>query len=187
MGVYQVRTVINSPSSGGTALSTMHFEATTEDLLAVQGFVIAVDDFWADMVPFMKAGTTVQVQGEVVRVDATPETFVQTTQPSPKLGVNAQDALPWATQLVVSWRTATRARWAMGRTFIPCLTETFNTAGLPTAEITDALEAAATAFLAPYVSGPDYPVVWSRGRLVATQVTGFRVRDQWGTLRSRRD
>jgi hypothetical protein len=98
----------------------------------------------------------------------------------------AGDPLPPATSLLVRWRTGQYldGREIRGRTNIPRLTETDNTAGVPSATTISTWAARIATMLALSTA---HHVVWSKKNGAwATTVTG-PVWNQWASLRSRRD
>jgi hypothetical protein len=116
---------------------------------------------------------------------------------SPTTGNSVGDFLPLAASLVIGWRTDLPTRRGRGRTFTPPSTETLNEAnGTPTSGAIVTAQSAAAALIAASSASTEVAFsIWSRPAPEADpprigtvrSVLTSRVRDTWGSLRSRRD
>lgn len=171
---------------GAPYLSSMYF--TGDDQTEAGQAASAVRAFWAAIVSSMVAPLSIQVQPEVVSVDVAtgePIEIFSTTQ-DVLTATGSGDALPWATQGLVRWRTGffIGGREVRGRTFIPALTEGHSTAGRPTAALLTILNGAASGLIADANS---QLLVYSKTHHSSADVVTGSAWSEWAVLRSRRD
>lgn len=186
MGVYQLRWGITSAGTGGQGYSTFHWLSENDSDLDITTGVNETHAFFSAIATGIVQGMIFTPPSEAIRVDVSPEVFVPITHANePVEGIQSFDALPWATQACVSWKSAVRARYAQGRNFIPGYSENESTDGIMSAAAHGDLQAAA-AGLVSTVSTAGL-CIWSRSRLVSNIVTSSSVNRDWAVLRSRRD
>lgn len=182
--MYRIRTIFqNQP--GVPYLSTLFFSETggtaAQAAAAAGSFYSAMDDILAGSVTWSFDGiveTVNPITGNILAITS--------VTPYSGLGVGSEEALPYATQGLVRWRTGeyVNGREIRGRTFLPCPPETMNADGVPSEAYTDTVDIAAAALLA---SANAELVVWSRVNQQQQAVTAFSTWPQWAILRSRRD
>lgn len=129
------------------------------------------------------------VQCQILRPTRLPEV---TEQADFGPGLNAGDPLPPQTAALISFKTNSATRAGRGRIYIPFLSETTaNPDGRPSAVQIAALEALATVWAttkAPTVGADTsnmVPVIASADGLLPKDITDFRVRPYWATMRRR--
>lgn len=164
----------------------MFFE--DDGTLTAQNAATAVRNFWVACAVKLLNTYHFQVEGAVDTIDlATGKPTGSTAVTAADVvGTQNNDALPWATQGLVEWRTGfySGGREVRGRTFIPGNVEIMSTSGVPTGEYTGALQTAANALISDALSQVQ---VYSRKHTLASGVTGATVWPKWAVLRSRRD
>lgn len=102
------------------------------------------------------------------------------------VGLVAGEALPWATQMLVNWRTSVyvAGRELRGRTFVPGLQQNVNNNGIAAAaSVADVLSAADNLI----DNSNSALTVWSRTHFAEAIVVSAQVPTKLGVLRSRRD
>lgn len=187
----RVTTEMSGPP-GSPWLCQMHFNGTGSTDAAVAA--IAVSDFWDDIKAAIVNDVTFSRSGEVEEFD--PETGditdLHSTDAVAVVGTDADEALPWVTQILVRWRTGVyvAGRERRGRTFIPGISLN----GLDNGRVHSSFvalfgTAAGTLAAAPLA-------IWSRPVYVdgeleragnITPVASSSVWNQFAELRSRRD
>lgn len=158
-------------------------EAAAQDaVLAVQTFLAAVDTGMINTIDWA-------TEAEVVEIDPTTGLAIEEhTIASVSGGGSAAgpDPLPFATQAVVSWKSAVflNGRRLRGRTFLPGWPEAANVAGIMEPSTAVGIQTAAQALA-------DNSLVqfgiYSRTYGVFGGATSASVSQEWGVLRSRRD
>lgn len=96
------------------------------------------------------------------------------------------EALPWANQAVINWKTGfyTGGRELRGKTYVPALTQTANDGGILLAATRTTIEDAANALVTNSASAL---AVWGRTHGVEAIVETATVPTKIAVLRSRRD
>lgn len=172
---------------GAPYYSTDHYNGTTSGE-AVQG-VSASRQFWFQLEGFLNGAMSAQVQPEVQVIDpATGEITGEFNVPSGPVEFTAGgEPLPWATQGLISLRTATfvGGRRLRGRKFVPGWPETASTDGVPTGPCIAAMEGAYS-FLAGVGAGAGGLCVYSPTHHTTGAVVSGTAAGQWSVLRSRR-
>jgi len=181
-----------SYEAGNPLVSTYYFDTLTADLADAAS---AISLLWDDLSPLLASALSWQLENEVAVINAADGSLVgyESTAGS-FVGAGSSDAnpLPWATQGLIQWKTASivNGQQVTGRTFIPGLTEDASTTGVPLpATITSIAAAVST-----YLTGLAGFCVWSRPVTITghertgseAPVTGAHVWNQFAVLRSRR-
>lgn len=196
--VARVRTVWSGSASAGS-LSTHYFGATSSvpTTADIQACVDRVRDFWTALNAGILTGVTWTVQGTVDFLgddDGVLTSSMSVTQRT-GTGTLAGEPLPFQTQGLVAWTTATifNGHRLRGHTYVPAPAESDNAGGSPQASYVTRLGTAAAAMLA---TGTWSPVIWHRPVYNASGVltraggqgliTGGAGRSAWSVLRSRR-
>lgn len=174
--------------TGGPYYSTDYYLGTTagEALQAAA----ATRDFWFQLQNLLTGTMELRSNTVVALVDETTGDQIDEF-PGPYAGfafAGSGDMLPWATQGLISLRTATflAGRRVRGRKFIPGCLESMSTNGVPTPATISAIETAWDAST-PEATGAGGRCVYSTTHHDAAAVTGRVVRPYWAVLRSRRD
>lgn len=188
--VYRVRVVFEN-IQGSPWLATHYFSEAGGS--AAQA-VTTVSTFWGAVDNVMGTAAQWRTEPDVSLIDATNGhlTGVVATTPGTGAGGLAADLVPIVSQGLVRWRTGQIVgdRELRGRTFIPALTETANSANGDLAAATNAtILAAANAYIADANS---IPHIWHRPDPGASNGTSAAVLtasvwNLWATMRSRRD
>ena len=186
MALWRIETVFTGAQAGLPGLSTFHFADPLADNL--QEAVDATSAFWGTVRNKMSTGTTIQVASRVLDIDTDPATINEDyTTPASVQGVDATEPLPWATQGLITWRTALASRSGRGRTFVPSPGDAQNNSGVPIGTYTSNLQAAADTLIGTGPGGTWWFTLWSRVRGAEEIITGATARPYWAVLRSRRD
>jgi hypothetical protein len=196
--IARVRTVWSGAASAGS-LSTHYFGATASvpTTADIQACVDRVRDFWIALNPGILAGVNWGVQGVVDFLTDTTGELEASMNVIARNGTGSlgADPLPYQTQGLVAWSTATvfSGHRLRGHTFVPAPGETENTGGAPISAYVTRLGTAAAALMAV---GTWSPVIWHRpvydagGTLTRPGgqglITGGTGRGYWSVLRSRR-
>lgn len=183
--MFRTRVQITGPV-GSPWLSTAYFLAPGGG--TADQAVAALGSFWNDLRVIMHTSCTITSEAEVADVSPTTGevTGIESTTPFTLTGTSSADPLPWATQLVIRWRTGNfvGGREIRGRTFVPGLTESSNTSGVPTAATLSTANAAAAALIA---DANCILLTWSRTHGNDPAVVTGTALGKFGVLRSRRD
>jgi len=182
----RVRTYITG-GQGGDQYNQFHFGGTTSGEAVIAA--ARTGQLWATLGGFLNSSYVFNVSGDVELVDATTGNILEIFPATP-VTVEAEDtgdALPWATQGLIRWRTGVYegGREVRGRTFIPGWPETASTAGDPTSAAVTAMFDAAGAFLTNS-AGAGGLHVYSPTKGLSRPVSTRSVWDKWAVLRSRR-
>lgn len=179
-----VRTQFGS-ATGTPWLSTMAFGGSSAD--DAQDAAEAVRAFWDSLKNYISDTVSCNDTGLVDVVnEATGEKTGEWTVDVPAVLCNdSAQALPWATQGLISWRTGVfySGRQVLGRTFIPGPTEASNEGGHMTSTYSGVLLSSAGTLAAATI--PFH--VYSRTHHALCEVKAWRVPQPWSVLRSRRD
>ena len=184
--LYRIRTVI-SRSSLPWGLSTQYFAAGA---LQTSGDAsTAVHNFWNAIKSYVSDQVVFQVVNEVdvINVDTG---VIQSVESPGDLGAVAGtdegEPLPWQTQLVGRLRTGEyiAGRELRGRIFIPGISESNSSSGVPAGGLVDTVNDAMTGAFIPGLSAE--AVVYSRTHHVAAPVSAATCATQFAVLRSRR-
>lgn len=196
--ILRVRTDWSGGAVAGS-LSTHYFgpNASAATAADAQAVVDLVRNFWTALNPGIQAGIVWTTESVVDQLDDVGGLLLGSfaTVARTGTGSTAGDPLPYQTQGLVRWNTATVAdgHRLRGHTFIPAPLESENGAGAPAVAYVTRLGTAAAAMLA---AAPYQLVVWHRpihdaaGALVRPGsngiVTGGAGQGSWAVLRSRR-
>lgn len=181
-------TVVHSGLEGLPGYSQHFFEGDTQG--EAEAAVTAVGDFWDDLSVVTSSALDSRTEAEVFQVDPATglTTNVFTTTPRNMGGATSGDVNPFATQMLLRWRTGVfvGGREVRGRTFVPGTLEAQNTNGRPLAAALAFAQTAINTYLTAS-SGAGGAVVYSRANGQAALVSSGTPWDQWAVLRSRRD
>lgn len=183
---YAVR--LDYPNGGGPGYNIWHFRGPTAGTDSQQA-VDAIQAFYQACIAYYQGGTTITGPDDVVAdVDTGAPTFeaVDGFSLGPVAGTST---LPPALQAVVGWRTASATRSGRGRTFVgPLSGGAAQADGTPGPELLAAMATGAQAVLDYNGTIDDGALgVWSPTTSTFRDFTGFRIRDVFAVLRSRRD
>lgn len=181
----RIRTIF-SGVQGSPWVSTMFFGGT-EDQTAANNANAAVGVFWNAVDTLMDTSVVWTTSSEVARIGLDgAQTGLFAVTPVASQGQSVADALPWATQAVIKWRTGSflGGRELRGRTFVPGLTEATASEGSPSVGTVNTINAAAAALIAD--ANSEF-LVWSRRYAASSQASSGSTWTQWGVMRSRRD
>lgn len=169
----------------GGGISTLYSMA---DLGDAQDFVDGIQTFLGSIADRLNTNLTWKIEDQVDEVQVSDGQIIGQTgvTTATTAGTDATEALPWATQGLVRFRTGvfSGGREIRGRMFIPGFTETASSGGLPSSACRSDVNAAATV-LADSTSAQ--LAVWSRTHSTVAGVTSASMWDEWAVLRSRRD
>lgn len=185
------RTVLEQTYStpGGPGYSTFHYRHDgidadlAADLNTAQGALLTA---LSQMVPFLPTTTTWRTSGVWQEVQGTREV---TTGRATATGTSASTLLlPGNVCFVLGWRTEDRTRSGRGRSFLSGLASNATDNGTPTSAALTAAAAAITS-LVNFNAGPANGSwgIYSEQDAVIRDITGGRMRDVFGSLRSRRE
>lgn len=180
----RVRTVFTG-MQGAPWLSTAHFDDVAA---SAQDCVDAVGAFWGAVDSLMdnEVDWATQPDVEVVNPVNGQVTGIETTSPLSASGAQALEALPFATQGLIRWRTGVfvAGREIRGRTFVPGMVETGNDNGRPGATAISAMNSSAIGLItdASTTFG-----IWSPARGQIAAVASGTAWSEFAVLRSRRD
>lgn len=206
MAIFRVPINLTWSGSGSPGVNVFHVrDDAWPGSTNLDTTISALRDAYADLcnstTGILALGTKVSL-GDIVELESgeyvQPGAGAWTDQTSARTGGNAAPAL----QIVVSWRTTLAARRGMGRTFLgPLAAPCVDADGTPTTAAMTAAKAfgqdvlnqngtvgssrigiygAQAALTDAQKQSGDYP-------RVLRDITGYRVRDQFAVLRSRRD
>lgn len=151
-------------------------------------WVAAVAAFWDDLDLYISDTLSVVVEGEISVIDVATgqQTNAYSVAPATHDFSDSGDPLPTATQGLIRWQTSgfANGRRIRGHTFIPGMTETRNTGGIPDPAALAAMQAAADVLIA---DAPTELVVYSPTHHVYEPVDTANPWTKWAVLRSRRD
>lgn len=182
---------------GGTAYNNLYFAADSPGMNAPAAQDI-VASFWGGIAAFIRSGSTTVVQGEVEQVNTeTGQVFNAVSLVAQTINnTGTGDPLPPANQYRLRLNTDDfiEGRRLRGSIFIPGLTESNSTNGVPGTGLT--VDVVARAVL-DFITSSDGLVVYSRPRVASeTQaarvginglVTGVTGLSYFSVLRTRRD
>lgn len=183
MSLWKVRTIWTG-GPGGQLVSTHYFD--TAGGTATQA-VTAVGAFWTALKSSIVDDLTYATDTAVFEIDeATGQPIgLQSVASSTAVCTQSGDPLPFMTQAVCQWRTGTfiNGREIRGRTFIPGMSETNATNGVPVAGLQTTVNTAAAALIADANSTLQ---VYSLTHHNAQPAVSGTMWSQFGVLRSRR-
>lgn len=183
MSLYKVRTLW-SGGPGGAGVSTMFFDTAGGSAAQCNS---AVGTFWNAVRVYQSSTLSYATDAIIYTVDEATGLITGSSAVTPATGVGAvaTDALPWATQGLVQWRTGQYigGREIRGRTFLPGMVEARNGAGIPDSTILGAVNTAAAALIADATS--DFQVYSIANHNAQTTTVGS-MWASWAQLRSRR-
>lgn len=182
--MWRVRTVFTGVQ-GSPWVNTAYFDQSTG---TPGDAVTAVATFWGVVDGLIDNEVDWATQSDVETVDEDTGNVTAVTQVTPQTGTGAVsgDALPFATQALIKWRTGLYigGREVRGRWFIPGLTETACDNGRLSSAAAATIQGAVNGYVASV--GVD-PVIWSRVHGVAPNIDTGTVWTEFAVLRSRRD
>jgi len=182
--MYRVRTEFRG-MQGAPWLSTMFFE---EGVGTAQDCIDAVGTFWGAVDAGIDSEVDWATLPDVEAVSAVTGlvTGVTTTTPATGTGASATQALPFASQGLLRWRTGVyiNGREVRGRTFIPGIVVSNNDNGGVLAAYQTTVNNAAAALIATSDANLQ---IWTRANNNAATVTSGSMWNQFAVLRSRRD
>lgn len=181
----------------GGGLTTMYWSpgtvggSTADATDCLARFRTVWETFKADI----SSSISVNWDALVLAIEATTGVLTGTfnaTDPATTVGTNAGEPLPYQTQGLIRWGTATviNGRRLRGRTFVPGPTETLNTTGgVPSSGYTTDLTAGAATIFTPGATA-SAAVIWHRpgpgGAGASSLITSATTSPNWSVLRSRR-
>lgn len=132
---------------------------------------------------------TANIQAELRLIDSVTGTLVGTapTDGNVFTGSSSGDPLPRASQALIRWSTPAivAGRRLRGRTFLPCIIESFNTSG---GKVDSSLVTAWRGVLDDFISDCQGELcVWSPTHGSVASVEVGTLWDEWAVMRSRRD
>lgn len=200
MPVYRVPVTLTWDNPGSPGVNVWHLRTVGDpaEQIAIQDGVDQIRQFYQSLfqeagdVP-MRAGLTATCEAITNVVDQEQTAIDWTTVQSS----SAEPDAPMALQICVGWRTSSSSRRGRGRTFVGPLNQgAIDTDGTPTGAAITACNDAAQEL----VTASDNGEGWSVGVYglqtagggptaphVLRDLTGFKVRDTFAILRSRRD
>lgn len=204
MTIWRVPINIAYPGTGGPGVNVWHIRTVadplaTGELTQVNGLLGFIRTFYNTIGSWYPATTVISL-GTVTTVDTSREvagTFAGVT------GTGTGSA-PQLLAQVVTWKTTIAARRGRGRTFLgPLATSAMQNDGTPAAALLSDVGAAATALISSSTGFGNGAVgVWgydtaklpgkenvrpTNDARVFRDFTGYKLRDLFGSLRSRRD
>lgn len=183
--MYRVRTSISGPH-GAPYLNTAYFNVVGG--LTAANAVADLHTFWEAIKGQISNQLVLTTEAEVAEIDiATGDvTGLVATAGATTTGIQESEAVPFATQGLLRWRTGVfvGGREVRGRWFIPGVCEAVNSLGVPLASYRSTIDAAAAALIASSVS--DLMIYSRKNRDAVPAITGT-VWTDWAVLRSRRD
>ena len=204
MAILRVPINITWAGNGSPGVNVWHVRTTTDESIGADLNIMLghIRTFYDTIKAMYPAGTTLAL-GDVV--DVQTREFQSGTFATIAAGA-AGSALPPSNQICVSWRTSLAARRGMGRTFIGPLTvntleangtiaPTWLTTMTTAAQaLVDASTGSANGAVAIWGLESPAPSVlpgqtqdYAALPHVARDITGFRIKDKFASLRSRRD
>lgn len=203
----RVTTIFGGPYVSGGGIQQFYFLDSGGTTAAA---CAAVKAFWANFVPYLGSGTTVNTVGQVELIQDTDGELVGTAgvTAATVTGSGGTEVLPMASQGLIQWRTGvfSDGREIRGRTFLPAMVETSNTGGVPSGTFAGIAPTYSAALISDSAS---VLAIWRRPRLERAALgipgqPGYRpahsARDgesapvsssalsaKWAQLRSRRD
>lgn len=204
MSIFRVPINISYPGTGGPGVNVWHIRTagSTADatrLGQVNALLGYIRTFYNTIGSWYPTGSTLTV-GTITTVD-TQEEVVGTFA---SVAGGGTGSAPQLLANVITWKTTIAARRGRGRTFLgPLCTSAIQADGTPAAALQSDVSAAATTLLAASVAygngaigvwgysgaklpGKENPRDPSDARIFR-DITGFKQRDLFGSLRSRRD
>lgn len=200
MAIYRLGVTLTYPRPGSPGANVWHFRTNNTGPSASEartGAVNAIRDFYQDILSssanIFMGGLRISAENvvDVDSSDAFETGFVLNS------GGTLTDGAPDVLCMCVSWRTLSASRRGRGRTFLgPLKTETLQDNGTPSAAAIASVSAAATSLINKSLVDNDwgigvYGLNVSGGGPTSPRVlrdfTGFKMRDEFAILRSRRD
>lgn len=200
MPLYRATMVLTYPRPGSPGANVWHFRTagtTPSDAPARNEAVAAIESFYTDII-----GSGSEFFAPGLRGRMTQAIEVNTQE---AFDVDAQfdadpegpNLTPDVLALVVGWKTSSATRRGRGRTFLgPLETTVLDVDGTPTAGALSQVSTAAQNLVDASTAGGGWAVGiyglqnaggGSTAPHVLRDITGFKVRDQFAVLRSRRD
>lgn len=171
--------------TGAPYLNTLYFSGNSQ--AAADAAAAAAAAFWTTVDNQITSAVSWNVEDEVAEIAPNGQlTGVFVVNGGSGQGAEAQEPLPFASQVLVRWSTSSflGGRQIRGRTFVPGMTELANTSGSVSSTVQSNIQGAINTLLAD----PDSTlVVWSRVNLAEVPVDQGSVWGQFAVLTSRRD
>ena len=201
MDLYRVNSTMTGTYINGSCTFRHYFDLAGGSAANAASAVLA---FWTSLATLMNGTTNITVSGIVEQMDSENGTIsnAYSVTPGSASSGSAADALPWATSLLLQWRTGAYyssgpgkgARELRGRLYLPMMKEADSTLGKPISSLTTPAAAAAAALVSHATSSFGIwrrPVRDSAGTLTrngefAPAISGT-CWDNWAQMRSRRD
>lgn len=190
MATFRLTVVHSYAPAGGPGINTFHFRTGggIGSNIGLVDFVESLRVFYAAIASIYPTASSLRMQPQAVDV-ATDEIVVVPTWLVQGTSNATGGYLPTISQICLNWRTSSATRSGRGRTFLgPLSTGTAESNGTPTLVAATTITNAAQALIAASSEGEDgSPVVYSTQQGLARDITAGYVRDQFASLRSRRD
>ena len=180
-------TTIFTGRPGTPGYSTMYTGGDTSGEADIGGNYIGV--FWDALKVYQASGLIITISGDVERVDpATGQIIELFTFEDNIVNSTGSGPIPPADQGLMRWRTGDfiNGREVRGRTFIPYLSSSAETNGVPSSAFVAAAQDAADDLLVGLGAAGDM-CVYSPTHGQFANVTSHSVWNQFAVLRSRRD
>lgn len=207
MTIWRVPVDISWPGPGSPGVNVWHVRCNSglgADDTELQAAVDSIHTFYTDL---NGPGGTGSIFAPGTRLTLAQAVEVDSSTPANPTwatveGAPPGTALPYATQVCVSWRTQVAARRGMGRTFVGPLNHgilqtdgtiadsvltTIRNAAAGLVGRNDSLNGWAVAIYGLQAEGPGAGGVYEGLPRVARDITAYKVRDTFAVLRSRRD
>lgn len=190
MAIFRVPVQIVYPQQGGPGYNVFHVRTigpAGDDADQLSEALDALEEFYLKVRGTMTPGTSIRIgEGMIKDPLGSPEYQQDDLRVVPVVGSGGTPG-PSLLAVVVSWRTPSASRSGRGRSFIGPFQTTAIGDTPDTATIQNLTGAASK-----LVSSSTGPSGWSVGVLSVKQqllrdITGYKVRDRWSFLSSRRD
>ena len=183
--MFRVTTTFSGAYINGGGVQQFYFG---DDGQTAANALTAVRTFWSGLAQVIASGTTITVEPEVEVVSVLTGQVTGTESGTGQViaGGSAGEPLPPATQGLVRWRANfyINGRELRGRTFLPAMVESQNTAGIPSAGFLASVQPVVSALVNDANSTL---LVYSRTHRQTASVSSGSVWSKWASLRSRRD
>lgn len=191
MGTWETKVTLNHASLGGTGTNTWHIRTVASGSAAADDVASAmslVQGFYGESSSMFPDSLAVRWDG-TARGVLTSENDVVERDPWLVVGVVAGGILPPSQALCVNWIGESGDRSRRGRTFLGPASEFANQDnGTPSADVLNAVRGGATALVENSRSETGFALcVYSRQEGLFRDFVASSVRNQWASLRSRRD
>lgn len=191
MALWRAVVTIDHPCLGGTGTNTWHLrsaEPSTGATNQLDGLMEQLRLTYVRWAAFMAGNALVRFDGNFIGVGPNENQFEAGDDWSVTPG-QADPPMPPATAVCINWRGQSGDRSRRGRTFLGPLSVSLNdAAGTPKDPALTEIRSAAAALVTSSTGfGDGAFIVWSRQEGVGRDFVASSVRDQFASLRSRRD